>query len=293
MSHSLSIVLLGTGTPAPLPHRVGTSTLVMLGSQGIVFDLGPGATFNLVAAGIEPAAVTHVFFTHHHFDHNTDFGHFVLTRWDQGAGRGDELEVYGPPPTARLTDLLFGETGVYGPDLEARSRHPMSLRAYRMRGGVLPRRKPVVRPHELGLGDQVQGDGWTVRTGRAVHAQPYLESLAYRFEAPVGSIVISGDTCPLPEMVELARGAHTLIHMGMELDEARERWPDVYGSCTSALGAGKIAAEAGVQRLVLVHLGPAADDPGQAEAMAAEARSVFSGEVVAGEDRTELAVTSA
>ena len=39
----------------------------------------------------------------------------VLQRWDQGAARIPNLQVYGPPPIARMTEQLFGENGVYGP----------------------------------------------------------------------------------------------------------------------------------------------------------------------------------
>jgi len=43
--------------------------------------------------------VENLFFTHHHFDHNIDYPCFLLPRWDQAAGRGSELNVYGPKQT--------------------------------------------------------------------------------------------------------------------------------------------------------------------------------------------------
>jgi ribonuclease BN (tRNA processing enzyme) len=290
MPASFRLILLGTGTPDPRPRRGGSSTLVLLDERAIIFDLGPGATHNLDAAGVDPVAVGHLFFTHHHFDHNADYGHFVLTRWDQGAGGGNELAVYGPPPTARITRLLFDPEGVYGADLEARTQHPMSQQIFRERGGTLPRLKPTVQAHDLELGETVAGDGWTVRTGPAHHAQPYLRSLSYRLDTDAGSLVISGDTTPLPELAAFARDAHTLVHMGMDLDEARQRLPDVYGACSTARQAGQIAAQAGVSRLVMVHLGRSLDDPARRAAMVDEARDEFSGEVVAGEDLLELAI---
>src|SRR5262249_46769006 len=47
------------------------------------------------------------FFTHHHFDHDVDYPCFLLCRWDQGAGKEVPLRVYGPPPTALLTERLL------------------------------------------------------------------------------------------------------------------------------------------------------------------------------------------
>jgi ribonuclease BN (tRNA processing enzyme) len=43
--------------------------------------------------------VDNLFFTHHHFDHNIDYPCFLLCRWDQAAGHGSELNVYGPKLT--------------------------------------------------------------------------------------------------------------------------------------------------------------------------------------------------
>jgi len=288
MSQPLRVVLLGTGTPDPRPHRGGSSTYVGVGDARVAFDLGPGATRNLAAAGIDPVTIGHVFFTHLHFDHSTDYPHFALSRWDQGAGPGDDLNVYGPRPLERMTERLFGHDGAFGPDLVARTNHPMSLQAYRNRGGEMPRQRPRFAVRELEVGDTVSADGWTVRVGHALHAQPYLTSLAYRLDTEGGSVVISGDTRPLPEIVELARGAHTLVHMAMQVDAARQQWPDIYSACTTARGAGEIAAAAGVQRLVLVHVMTEADDPAYMQAMVDEAREVFDSWVIGGADGLSL-----
>lgn len=292
MSDEVRILQLGTGTPEPRRDRAGSSTLVMVGGRGLIVDLGPGAAVNLYEAGIDPASIVQVFLTHHHYDHIADLGHFVLTRWDQGAGRGNELDVYGPAGTRHIASLLFGDDGVYGPDLEARSQHPLSREVYFERGGQLPRLKPTIRAHDLDVGDTVESDAWTVHTGCAVHGQPILQMLAYRIDAPGGSVVISGDTCYLPEMAELARGAHTLIHMAMDLESGRERAPLTFDYTSTALDAGRIANEAGVRRLVLVHVRPMFHDPIALDALVAEARTVFDGEVIAGQDRLELAVGS-
>lgn len=290
MGESMRIVFLGTGTPDPRPHRGGSSIYVGVGDAGVVFDLGPGATRNMALSGIDTTTVDHVFFTHLHFDHSSDYPHFVLSRWDQGAGSGDELKVLGPAPLGRMTERLFAQDGAYGPDLTARINHPMSLQAFRNRGGEMPRQRPSLHVRELRPGDIVTEDAWTVHVDHAQHAQPHLESLAYRLEADAGSIVISGDTKPLAEMADLARGAHTLVHMAMEVDAARQRWPDIYAACTTARGAAEVAAAAGVQRVVLVHLGVEADDPSYAETMLNEAREAFDGEVVAGSDGLELKI---
>jgi ribonuclease Z len=66
------------------------------------------------------------FFTHLHYGHCMDYGRLVLQRWDQGGDRIADLNVYGPPPIARMTEQLFGVDGIYGPDIRARIEHKSS-----------------------------------------------------------------------------------------------------------------------------------------------------------------------
>ena len=221
-----------------------------------------------------------------------DFGHFVMARWDQGAGAGDALSVYGPPPLRRIADLLFGSEGVYGPDLQARTRHPLSQRIHQLRGGPMPRTLPALDVRELEEGESVTNQHWTVTTGPARHVQPYLTSLSYRVQTNSASIVISGDTRPLPALVDFARGADLLVHMAMDLQDDIDTWPEIATSCTGAAGAARIAAQANVKRLVLVHLGDTADDPRRKAAMLTEARAAFTGDVILGEDFLEVPVTA-
>jgi ribonuclease BN (tRNA processing enzyme) len=48
----MHITLLGTGTPTPLPHRMGPATLVTIGEQHLLFDAGRGVITQLVRAGV-------------------------------------------------------------------------------------------------------------------------------------------------------------------------------------------------------------------------------------------------
>ena len=138
-SRPLSITLLGTGTPAPSLTRQSSGYLIEVGTDLIVWDHGPGAHHRLIESGHRSIDVTHAFFTHLHYDHCMDYGRLVLQRWDQGAGRIPELQVYGPTPIARMTEQLFGENGIYAGDIAARTTHRSSLDVFEARGGKLPR----------------------------------------------------------------------------------------------------------------------------------------------------------
>ena len=131
---SIRLTLLGTGTPTPLLHRAGSSYLVTLGEEKLLFDCGPGCVRRLLKKDVSPTHITHLFLTHLHYDHCVDYGYLVLSRWDQGVGKIPELSVYGPPNTERMTQLLFGESGVFGPDLAGRTEHPGSH--FIMKNGV-------------------------------------------------------------------------------------------------------------------------------------------------------------
>ena len=188
------ITLLGTGTPAPSLQRAGSGYLVEVGNDRIVMDHGPDAHHRLLESGRRAVDITHVLFTHLHYDHCMDYGRLVLQRWDQGADKIPELEVCGPPPIARMTEQLFGQEGVYGPDIRARIEHASSIDVFRARGGTVPRKRPAPRVREVQPGDVIQGNGWKVRVGRATHVQPFLDCLAFRLDAADGSVCYTGDS---------------------------------------------------------------------------------------------------
>jgi hypothetical protein len=61
----------------------------------------------------------------------------------------------------------------------------------------------------------VLADGRSRSPRRSSIIGPWCQALAFRFDAPDRSIVISGDTAPSPNLVALARGADVLVHSVM------------------------------------------------------------------------------
>ena len=118
------IYTLGAGTPTPTPTRFGSSHVLRLGDQLLMFDCGPAATHKLVKAGLFPTQVDYLFFTHHHFDHDIDYPCFLLCRWDQSIGRENKLQVFGPDLTEKITEGILGENGVFAHDWKAGSTTP-------------------------------------------------------------------------------------------------------------------------------------------------------------------------
>lgn len=283
----MRITLLGTGTPSPSLRRQSSGYVFEVGDDVIVMDHGPGAHHRLIESGRRAVDVTHVFFSHLHYDHCVDYGRLVLQRWDQGADRIGDLDVYGPTPLARMTELLFGEEGVYGPDIRARIEHQSSIDVFRARGGTAPRRRPVPRVTEVHAGDSVEGNGWRITVGHASHVQPYLECLAYRLDCQEGSVCYSGDSGLCDELIDLARQCDILIQMNHHFS-GTEPTPSYRAACGNHVDNAELASRAGVKTLVLTHLLEQIDRPGVRERIVHEIQQRFQGRVIWGEDLMQL-----
>ena len=287
----MRITLLGTGSPTPSVKRAGSGYLVETPSEVFVFDCGPGSYRRFLEAGKAPTAVTQLFVTHWHYDHCTDLPHYVLQRWDQGAGKIPELKIHGPRPIRRIVQALFDRDGVFDSDLEARTRNEMSVAIYHARGGAGARERPRPIVAEAAHGAEFRGDDWTVRAIEVPHVQPWLRCLAYRLESERHSLVYSGDSGPTDGMVSFAEGADVLIHMchyltGTELNESMAR------GCGSPGMIGALARDVGVKAVVLTHITEQIDQPGVREQVISEVREIFTGTVIFGEDLTVVSAES-
>ena len=286
----MKLTLLGTGTPTPSLKRASSSYLIEIGGDLIIMDHGPGSHERLLQTGKRAVDVTHIFFSHLHYDHCTDYVRLFLQRWDQGAGRIPELKVFGPPPIRRMTELLFGKDGAFAPDLNARIEHQGSIDIFVARGGKPPRKWPNPEVTELKLKDKVQGDNWTLTVGSASHVQPYLECYAYRIDSPEGSICYSGDSGGVPaSLIKLAKGCDVLIHMNHYFS-GTEPTKMYRAVCGNHEDVAKVAQAAGVKMLVLTHFLEQIDQPGMREHILREISRIYEGPIVWGEDCMEIPV---
>src|SRR5499426_3000640 len=286
----MKITLLGTGTPAPSLKRQSSGYLIEVGGDLIIMDHGPGAHHRLLESGHRAVDVSHAFISHLHYDHCMDYARLVLQRWDMGADRISDLKVFGPTPIARMTELLFGENGVYGPDIRARIEHESSIFVFEERGGTPPRKRPAPHVKEVHAGDVVEGGGWKVRVGNASHVQPQLECLAFRLDSDEGSVCYSGDSGGVCEqLIELARGADVLIHMNHYLS-GTEPTASYRQACGNHRDNAVIASRAGVKTLVLTHVLAQIDQPAVREQIIHEIKREFAGNVIWGEDLMQLSL---
>lgn len=277
------LILLGTaGGPRPRASRASPAQVIISGGVAYVVDCGNGVARQLVLGGIPLASVRHIFITHHHSDHNADYGNLLLLAWT--AGLRSPVDSWGPPPLARMTNQFLE---MNAPDINARIADENRVAL-----------APLVHPHELHEGGTVMRDEHVRVTAAVVDHPPTSPAFAYRFDASDRSIVISGDTKYSEALITLARGADLLVHEALfqagvnrlvaGVANARDLERSILAHHTTAEDAGRVAQAAGVRTLVLSHFVPA-EDPQITDAMwLAAARKHFSGHVVLGRDLLEL-----
>jgi ribonuclease BN (tRNA processing enzyme) len=277
------LILLGTGGgPRPRTASSASAQVILVDDAAYVVDCGNGVARQLVFAGVPLPGLRHIFLTHHHSDHNADYGNLISLAW--AAGLQSRVDTWGPPPLEKMTALFFQ---MNASDIEARiadeSRVPLV---------------PLVHVHELSeSGPVIQNDRVKV-TATLVNHPPMVPAFAYRFDTADRSIVISGDTARSDNLIKLARGADVLVHSAVyfpAVDRLIARVPNattlkqtIIRGQTSAEDAGRVAHAAGVKTLVLSHLIPA-DDPTVTEQMWIEAaRTQFNGTIIVGKDLLEV-----
>ena len=277
------LILLGTGGgPRPRKNSSAAAQVVLANDVAYVVDCGDGVARQLVAAGVPLTTLRHIFITHHHSDHNADYGNLILLAW--AVGLHTRVDTWGPPPLEEMTRLFF-KMNAY--DIKIRiadeGRSPLV---------------PLVHVHELSRGGLVMRDENVKVTAALVHHPLVVPAFAYRFDAADRSLVISGDTAPSEKLITLAQGADVLVHEAMYLpaiDRLVARVPSaatlkkhLMASHTSAEDAGRVAQAAGVKTLVLSHLVPS-DDPAVTDDMWIDAARVhFRGRVILGKDLLEI-----
>lgn len=234
-SAPLAVWVTGTGTPVVVPDRAGPSTLLRSGEDVIVVDCGNGTAYQLAKLGVRLHALTHIFITHHHVDHNIDLPYLLLSPWVQRRkGPYTPPTIIGPPGT-----LDYVNRALHAQEYDLRVRIPHGYHPHELAPRVI----------ELDDDITVHGKTWSATAFRVNH-MPVDQAFGYRFDGRENSVVISGDTTPCDNLIRHARGADVLIHEvlypGFGIPEYHTLSTDV----------GKIATAADVKRLVLTHLIP-------------------------------------
>jgi ribonuclease BN (tRNA processing enzyme) len=277
------LILLGTkGGPRVGEDRKNPSTLVLINGTPYLVDCGYGTSRQLIAAGVPINKLRYIFVTHHHSDHNLEYGVLLNNAWATGSPM--RVDAYGPPGLEKMTQDFF-EYIKFDIDTRIVDEGRPDLRK-------LVGAHDFDRPGVVLQNDEVKVSACLVRH------PPIKRAYAYRFDAKDRSVVISGDTAYAPELAAFAKGADVLVHEVMYLpgvEALLKRVPTasrlrehLLASHTVPEDVGKIAAAAGVKTLVLSHFVPG-DDPSITDEQWAEGvRKFFKGQIIVGKDLMEI-----
>ena len=277
------LILLGTGGgPTPKKSVSASAQVIIVDDAAYVVDCGDGVARQLVAADVPLRNLKHIFITHHHSDHNADYGNLLLLSWATGLATG--VGTWGPPPLTKMTELFLA-MNAYDIDIRIRDEGRVPL-------------APLVVPHEVSQAGVVMQDDNVKVTSTLVDHPLVAPALAYRFDGPDRSFVISGDTARSDNLVKLARGADILVHEALwlpaveriiarDLNASRLR-EHLLASHTTVEDCGRVAEAAGVKTLVLSHLVPGGDPTITDEMWTNAARQHFKGRIIVGKDLMEI-----
>lgn len=279
----MRLILLGTGTPVLDPTRQQAALVLQINGSNLLFDAGRGVTSQLLQAGITPQTVDAVFLTHHHYDHISNLGEFLLTAWHNG--RATPITVYGPPGTAAIVTALF--TQVYARDI--------AFTLFMNPDGTDIR--DLVQVTEVSEGVVCDTGAYRVFSAYVDHgnslglAREQWPCLGYRIESAGKVIALSGDTVACAGLDRLAQGADCLVQC-CYLAEAEITTPAFVRLAThviaSAGAVGQIAARNQVKQVVLTHIRPKSVD--LLQAMIEDVRRSYQGDVIVGADLMVIAL---
>jgi len=280
---STRVVLLGTkgGPRVGEAGRNNPSTLIMINDVPYLVDCGYGVTKQLITTGVALDRLKYIFITHHHSDHNLEFGPLIYNTWITGLPA--HIDAYGPPGLTTMAELFFNYQKF---DIDTRIVDE---------GRTDPHK--LLTTHEIKPGVVLVNDDVKVSASLVRHP-PIKEAYAYRFDAKDRSVVISGDTAYAPELAEFAKGADVLVHEVMylpgieallkRLPNAKRLREHLMAAHTLPEDVGKIAAQAGVKTLVLSHFVPGDDESITDEQWAEGVKANFKGEIIVGKDLMEI-----
>jgi len=278
-SEITKLVLLGTGNPNPSPDQSGCALALVVRDTPYIIDFGPGLirrsasmspTYGGEISGLETHKLKTAFLTHLHSDHTAGYADLILTPWVMG--RDEAMEVYGPVGIGHMSDHILE---AYQEDIRYRvyGDEPANDEGWR------------VNWHEFNKEGEIYRDSNIVVEAFPVIHGSWPNAWGFRFTTPDRVIVISGDCKPSQKVVEYARGADILVHEVYSQAGYETKAPDwkAYHSVhhTSTLELAEIAKKTAPGKVVLYHIlfwGSTEED------LLREIRTVYSGEVIVGQD---------
>lgn len=273
----MDIVLTGTGSPIPDANRAGPSTLVKAGDTHILVDAGRGVVMRMTGGGSMPPFLAAVLITHLHSDHVCALNDVITTHWVMTRGNAT-LQIYGPKGIAQFVER---QLHALEPDIGYRIEHHDPLTE-----------GPKVEVTELDPGDSFAVADVSVTTAATEHS-PVKPTIGFRLEHEGSSAALVGDTIPCAGVDALARDADVYVQTVIRRDIVEtipnEMAQDILDYHSGVIEAAQTATRVSAKRLALTHMVPA-PTPDQYPEWIARAAEHYDGEIIVGDDLTNVTV---
>ncbi len=294
-SEKMHVILLGTGGPLSNETRDSSGTAIIAGGEFVLVDVGSGIVKNMNLSGLPAGNLSALLLTHYHSDHISDMGELDFMSWAQG--RDKKLDVYGPEGVEQVVN---GYNMAYALDSSYRTAHHTEE--------WMPSKNSGMVPHTLTIPNPVEAVPFFDRNGLKISVfqvdhSPVNPAVGYRFEYRGNVVVISGDTVKTPTLPKFAKDADLFLcealnkeqvmmisKVAKELNNPRlsRQMLDVLDYHMSPVEAAEVAQEAGVKKLVLVHVVPPVENFIAKRRFLAGTDDAFDGEIVLGQDRASF-----
>jgi ribonuclease Z len=289
---NLELFVLGSGGMMPLPGRALTSVLVRREGELFLFDCGEGTQVSLRRLNLRWKKITAIFISHTHADHVTGLPGILML--SSQVDRDEPLYICGPPRIREFVDAMRRTLDMYiNYEIVVREveggAEAFAGDGYRISSHPLVHTKPclawcleedmrpgVFYPEKAEALGVPRGPMWsTLQDGSAVSladgrtVQP-RDVLGERRRGR--KFCFATDTIAAPGLAEFARGSDLFICEGMFDEELAETAAEKRH--LTAAQAARIAREAGVRRLGLIHYSPRYADR-ELKRLLGEAKEIF------------------
>lgn len=271
MQLPFNINILGKSSATPTAYSFPSSQLLMHNTQPYLLDCGEACQIRLRQMRLPMGKIRHIFISHVHGDHY--FGLFGLLSTMDLMGRRSALHIFAPPKLKSLLAYVFN-TGSQMPsypivfhDLKHSGKRLvletrwLNVYAFPLKHGVscygflfqekqppLKMRKDKILAYDLDVSEiRLAKQGFDVeRCSERIRADEITEK-----PLPARSYAYCSDTAYYPQLAKWVEKVDVLYHEATFLEDMKSK-PESYFHSTAA-DAAKIAAQAGVKKLLIGH----------------------------------------
>ena len=247
----MKLIILGSGTAAPLLDRNCAGYLLEIGGKKLLLDSGAGTIRRLLELKYDLFEIEHIFYTHLHNDHINDLGAIIWSS-NYGGIKEKPLNLYGPHGFREYFGTLLNK-------LLKPAKINFKINVAELKKSTIKIKNIKIETHEI-------------------RHSSTTKSIAYRIRHKNKALVYAGDAEYCNEVIEIAKNADALlIECSLPDNKAMK------GHLTPLL-AGKIAAKANVTTLILTHFYPQVLKTD----IKKQCRKEFKGEIILAKDRMKI-----